>query len=471
MLPAMGVEQWPGGRRWKNVVLLSAAWACTATGLFLNVSSTTEASRIVHSDALSTLPVALFVMAAFFSVVPLARLSREHGRRAIYIPCAALAAVGAACSAVAAATQSFVLLCLGTVLQGFGFAVGNQLRFVATEFVSPASKPTAVAVVILGGFVASAGPEVGRLLRFAHPDGEFIASYLCLVCLYALQCVLLWAVELPALERQPAQAKAKAESESEEGEEGVALEAKSTPRGDAAATPAAGNVSREVAPAPPAPPLRAFLLSRKYAVPASAGALSFAIMASLMAATPLAMIHASHSFRQSVVAVTCHVLGMYLPALAAPHLTRLVGARALMVVGFTVLTGGGCLFLASTAVGVFVAATTLVGVGWALSYVAASSLIAAATLPAHARIVQAVTDMMVFGLVSVGLVCAGLLFAALGPTGFFVLWSAAAAAALLLSVHHAATATGAQSDERAKQAVHPGAKGGAGKALHAADEV
>ena len=103
-----------------------------------------------------------------------AGLGAEHvaGVVGFALGCAA-AMLGALLTALAVASASFWLLCLGTLVFGFYNAAGQYLRFAAVDLAAPGRQARALSLVLAGGrgtrfYEFGPAEVVGGLLRSAR---------------------------------------------------------------------------------------------------------------------------------------------------------------------------------------------------------------------------------------------------------------------------------------------------------------
>jgi hypothetical protein len=424
-----------------NVALLGLGWTFAAAGMFVQISATTLALAALRPGTpLATLAAACFLLTAAASLVPLSLLAARWGRLPVFFSATALAAGGAALqlgAAYAAArgrgaggssssstnggAAPFAMLIAGAALQGPSFATANNYRFSAAEFVdSPRLRPRAISgVVCCAALAAALGPEAALATAGAVSGVPNAGSYAYLVALYAAQAAAVLLVDWRLLrERQAARAQGGAAADARRRAEEAAplaaaadAEAGRAAGGDAplkaAAVPPPPPPPRPPLPPPaaatppPATPYRQLLLARDFVVASLCCAGAFAAMAAMMGATPLEIVGSGLGADVATKSVEAHVLAMYLPALVAGDVVRVLGVAPPLVGGFLVSMAGTLAFLGgdaappASAAPSFFAGMVLIGVGWSAAYVAASSLAAscyAAEPPARRLPVQAALD-------------------------------------------------------------------------------
>jgi MFS family permease len=165
-------------------------------------------------------------------------------------------------------------------------------------------------------------------------------------------------------------------------------------------------------------PLGAIARQREFVVAASAAAFAYGIMALLMTATPISMhTHDGHSVEETAFVLQSHVIGMYAPSFVTGMLVSRFGVGAMIVTGICANAACALLGLAGREVLHYWAALTLLGFGWNLLFVAATTLLARSYQPAERFRVQTVNDFLMFGVMAGGALGAGPLLAVLGWRG------------------------------------------------------
>ncbi|TDC52945.1 MFS transporter [Jiangella ureilytica] len=277
----------------------------------------------------------------------LASLMNRRGRRIGMAVGYLIGAAGAGLCVVAAATESFVLLVAGTVALGASSASTNVARYAATDLAPAARRATSLSLVV---WVATAGAVVGPLMvgpaatvasGFGLPPlaGPFLLDLACA----AVACLII----VTLLRPDPL------------------LLARST-----------------VAPARASSPSAAARTSRPsfdgVAPTVAALVLAHATMTAVMVMTPVQMHHDGATHTAVGAAISVHFLGMFAFAPLSGLLADRAGVRPALVVGGATLL----LSLVVSAGGLGSSDFThgsglfLLGLGWSVSTVAASSHIA-----------------------------------------------------------------------------------------------
>nr|WP_179519603.1 MFS transporter [Nocardioides perillae] len=377
----------------RTVAVLVLTQAVGAVGITIGIATAPLLARdLSGSESLAGLAQTAQVLGAAVAAYLLARLITRRGRRPGLLTGYAVGAGGAALAVVAAAVGSMALLLLGATLLGATTAANNGARYAATDLAEPRARGRALSVVVWATTVgAVAGPNltgpaaaVARWLGVPELAGPFV-----------LGCagMLLAAVLVGLLLRPDPLLLARA----------VAGHGAEPPAGTSW-----GRVRRVLAERPVV----------AVAVVGLSGA--HAAMIAVMVMTPLHMEHGGAELDLIGVVISIHVLGMFAFA-------PLVGAAADRWGRPQVLGAGGvvlglALVLCALApeggswqitVGLF-----LLGLGWSLATVSASTLLVDAT-PLDARAdVQGASD-LVMGLTAA--TAGGLAGLVVGLAGFPVL--------------------------------------------------
>ena len=328
--------------------------------------------ELAPQPELATLPMSTFIIGVALGspLAPylMARLGRNAGHRLGLV----IAATGSAFCLGALMQADFILYATGTTICGLGTAFQNQIRFTAAE-AAPAEQKGIVHswVLLCGLFAAIIGPALASLGKDLLPTGSFTGSFF--LFLLILLLVFLAFLFLPPLP--------------------VPHESEHSGRAQA------GEVLRRP----------------EFWLGASSGAVSFAVMTLLMAATPLQMTgmeHYSHSDTTSVI--QSHIVAMFLPGLFSGALLSMLGERRLMGLGLF-------LFLACLIPGYihesylhYWWSLVLLGVGWNFLFLAGSTVISRSFAGPERFAAQGLNDLVVFGSQTVASLAAGWLLYRVG---------------------------------------------------------
>ncbi len=358
----------------RPVWMLSATQALCMSGSFLFVLlGGIIGSHLAPSPALATLPVSVLIAGLAASVIPAGALIHRFGRRTVFAGSALQAAAGCILAGYAITEGSFLLFCTAAFLLGANNAVVMQYRFAATEYVDKAQASRAIAVVLCGALVAAwLGPELA--VRTAHlvPGAEYAGSFYAGTVLYVAAAVLLTRI----------------------------------PDSTAASL---------VDPTPPRR-LKEIAAQPVFRVAVLAALVSYTVMSFIMTATPISMhVVDGHDAVATARVIQVHLLGMYLPSLASGWIIAKFGDGPVIIAGTLLMAV--CVAIASFAghaVLHYGWALGVLGLGWNLLFIAATTMLTK-TYRAQERVqAQTLNDFLVFGAQAVASLLAGLAVTTLG---------------------------------------------------------
>ena len=322
-------------------------------------------------DELMTLPVFLFNLGLALSTLPAAFLMAKLGRKSAYIIASILGLVSATLSAMGILTQTFALFCAGTLVAGYYAAHVASYRFAVVEGVSKALAPKAISRVMIGGLAAAIiGPQVvvwtqdSLAVQYA---GSFIGQGL---------LVLLGLVVLTQIR-----------------------DAGPAPKGTQSQTDTR---------------LTDLLKRPRYAIAVAAGVVSYALMAFVMTAAPIAMVGHGHEVQDAALGIQWHVLAMFAPSFFTGKLMVRYGKAPITALGLVLIATAGLLALQGLELAHFWGALILLGVGWNFGFIGATALVAEAHTPEERGMAQGFNDFMIFSTVALGSFMAGVMLNASG---------------------------------------------------------
>ena len=307
----------------------------------------------------ATLPVSLYQLGLALSTLPAAWLMHRAGRRTAYLLGAVMGMLSGLVAAWGISQSDFMLFCLGTTLAGFYGACVQSYRFAAIDAVGdPARHAGAISRVMVGGLIAAViGPQVVIWTRDTLPMTPFAGSFYSQAALALLALPLLLLLRLP-----PAPPKAVAHG---------------------------------------ARDLSEIVRTPQFIVAATAGVVSYGLMAFLMTAAPMAMVGCGHSVGEAALGIQWHVLAMFAPSFVTGRLIAHFGKRRITALGLIMIAMAGGLALLGLELLHFWGALILLGVGWNFGFIGATALLTECYRPAERAKVQAFNDFLVFGTVAV----------------------------------------------------------------------
>ena len=338
----------------RDILLL----ACCQALLLVNNSGLITMNGLVgysltEVKTLATLGVTTYVIGSALSTMPLSMWMARVGRRRGFMTGALVNVVGCAIGSYALWLHSFALYCVATSIIGVYNAVGLQYRFAAAEVASTGDRARAISLVLAGGIAGGfVGPQAVRLARDAFPT-PFLGSFAILACVALVALAVQSQVHVP----KP--------------------------------TPAERQASGR--------PMRTVLRQPVFIVAVLAGSLGYGLMNLLMTATPIAMDICGLPFASAALVIQWHVCGMYAPGFFTGSLIRRFGVLNVILLGLAMMASCVAIALSGIAVGNFLLALALLGIGWNFMYIGGTTLLTESYQPGEKARVQGINDFVVFG--------------------------------------------------------------------------
>jgi MFS family permease len=296
----------------------------------------------------------------------------RHGRRAGFLLGTICGAVGGALSAQALIRGSFVTLVVGAAFTGIYQSFQGFFRFAAADTASAEFKPKAISWVMAGGLLSALiGPEIVRLAGSHFAPTPYAGAYAAIVVVNMIGAAVLTFLRIPTPPRRAA-------------DEGTGR------------------------------PLGVIFRQPKVVVAVACGMVAFAVMNLVMTSTPLAMVAAGYSADHAADVVRWHVFAMFAPSFFAGSLIARFGVSRVIAVGLVLLGGCAAIALSGADLHHFYVALVALGLGWNLSFVGATALLATTHTAEEQAKVQGCNDFLVFGLVSAASFSSGALLNASG---------------------------------------------------------
>ena len=341
------------------------------------------ATEVSGSEAWAGAVATASALGAAAISIPLARLAAARGRRISLATGALIAAGGSTLTVLSVGMGSFALLLVGFAMLGVGTAVGLQARFAATDNASASSRGRDLSIVVWSTVVgAVAGPNlfgpgvvIADWLQLPENTGSFIiaiAAQLLAAATYA------WGLRPDPL-----------------------LLARSRP-------------------VEPTGELAAGTVRQRGALIFAIGtiALSHASMVSVMAMTPVHLVHQGASLTIVGFTISLHVAGMFGLSPLFGWMSDRIGRLPTILIGQVMLlaalgiTGVGQDSTTAVTVGL-----VFIGLGWSASTVAASALVSDLATGAARLRVQGRADLTMNIAGAAGAALAGPVLALIGYAG------------------------------------------------------
>ena len=337
----------------RNTILLAATMAVfsAVVQLVAAVSSLTFV-LVTGVKGLLGLGPAIFLTASALTAVPAGRAMDRAGRKPVISVGFVLAAFGCCLTALATQIGSTVAVIAGFALMGAAGAIALLIRTAAGDMYPPERRARGISFVLFGSvFGAILGPAVfSPLFAGKHLEADALT-----VPWLAAGALALVALAITSLVRpDPKEIAEQLGAETTQG------------------------------PPAPAAPLRE-IVRRPGVIPAMVAALaSFSVMVSVMNLTGYMVVNHHHHTQSDVFPIIgAHVLGMYALVIVVGGLIDRIGRTTSLALGLAVM-GVSCagLLWVDSVLGTAVLLFGL-GLGWNLSFVAATAELADRTAPSE----------------------------------------------------------------------------------------
>ena len=363
----------------RNTVLLAVCLVTLSGVLQLATAVATITLVLVTGiESILGLGPAIFLSAGALAALPAGRLMDRYGRVPVIAGGFVVGVVGCVLTALGCVVDSALLVVLGFL--GVGGMNGAVLlsRTAVADMYPESRKARAISYVLFGAlFGAALGPLVFRPL-FAGKDLEldtlvipwFAAAAMCVVGLV------------------------------------VALSIRPDPRSIALELERAGRAPGALAEPVRAAPLGQIL--RRPGVPAAviAAIASLAVMASVMNLTGYIVVGHHHEQADVFTVISLHIVGMFGLVLFVGQLVDRVGRHRALVGGLVVMAVSTVMLAWVVEIAGMSLSLFLLGLGWNISYVAASAELVTHARPVERQGLVGFTD-MVGGLTAAGLALLG----------------------------------------------------------------
>ncbi|MGP3536027.1 MFS transporter [Microbacterium sp. RD1] len=344
------------------------------------------AANVSGDDSVAGLATAAVTFGTAVLAIPLAALARRRGRRISLTSGMLIALLGVLLVFAATGARSFPLLLAAFALIGAGQAANLQSRFAAIDLADDASRGRALSLVVwattigvvLGPNLVGPGEALGAQFALPTLTGPYVFTIVGQILAVVVYLVALRPDPLLLAQRLAIRSRHEA---------------------------AASGVAHEDRPG-----------VARYAIFAVAAA--HAVMVSVMAMTPVHLLHHGASLSVIGFTISLHVAGMYALSPVFGILADRLGRGATVLVGQTLLAAA----LVTAAAGAesmaaVTAALVLLGLGWSATTVAGSALLTEASGEGVRTRRQGISDFTMSMVGAVGAVWAGLVLGGIGYAG------------------------------------------------------
>jgi len=355
----------------RNAMVLAVAQALAGGNNTVIVSTASIAGAVLAPDkGLATLPITAMVLGMWLGTLPVGFLARRYGRRFALQTGSAFGVLSGLISYSAVMHGQFWLLLLGTFCGGLYAAAHNSYRFAAADTASDAYRPKVVSWVLAGGvFAAIIGPQLVIHTRDLLAPYIFAASYLGQSACALLAALVLVFVKIPPL----------------------------------------GKVRGEHVR-----PLLEIVRAPRFLVAVACGVAAYTMMNMVMTSAPLAMVGCGHSVTDATLGIQWHVLAMYAPSFVTGGLIARYGVERITGIGLGLIALTAGVGIAGITVAHFWSGLVLLGVGWNLAFIGATTMVTQCHRAEERNKVQAFNDFLIFGSMALGSFSSGQLLAQFG---------------------------------------------------------
>ena len=355
-----------------NLYALLSAINASVAPIVIALGGLTGAYLLSDDKSLATLPVSGFNVGVALMAGPASLLMFRIGRQKGFMAGAMLGVVGVSIAGIAILQHSFLWFCVGLALTGGANSFVQQYRFAASDFVDDALKAQAISRVLIGGIAAAiVGPQIvlhNKDLLYPIPfAGAFLSGA-------GLFCIGLLIMTLLPNERSE----------------------KRTP------VDVEGRTKQE------------FLRDPTFLTAVLCGTSSYALMAFVMTAAPLAMVGCGFEVSDAAIGIQWHVLAMFVPSLFTGKLIRRFGTLPIIATGLVTLMACSAVALSGISIEHFYLALILLGLGWNFGFIGSTALLTE-TYQAHEKhTAQGLNDTILFGFVAFGSLSSGVAYEMVG---------------------------------------------------------
>jgi predicted MFS family arabinose efflux permease len=338
----------------RNAIVLAVAQALAGGNNTVIVSTASIVGAVLAPDkGLATLPVTAMVFGMWLGTLPLGVLARHFGRRFALQCGSAFGILSGLISYAAVMSGHFSLLLVGTFCGGLYAAAHQSYRFAAADTASDAYRPKVVSWVLAGGiFAAVIGPQLVIFTKDLLSPYLFAASYLGQSACALAAAFVLQFVKVPPL------------------------------------APSRHDRAR---------PLGEIARSSRFIVAVACGMASYGMMNMVMPSAPLAMVGCGHTVTEATLGIQWHVLAMYAPSFITGSLVARFGVERITGIGLALIAAAAAVNIAGLTVAHFWGALVLLGAGWNLSFIGATTMVTQCHRPRERNKVQAFNDFLIFG--------------------------------------------------------------------------
>ena len=349
----------------KNVWILTACQSLfMSLSVFMVFVAGIIGSELAPTKSLSTLPVATIVVGTALSVIPVIRLMSIFGRKKVFLSSCIYSILLIGLCIFSISKEIFFLFSFASFCLGATVATMMQFRFAAIESVALEQRPSATAVVLLGGLISAfLGTEIAAIGKDFF-ETDFVGSFMLLVLLFVFAFILMIFFE-PAVEFKEEVDKSKR-------------------------------------------PLTDIIQQGSFIVAVSAATTGYVVMSFIMTATPVSMhVMDGHSLHHTKLVLQSHVIAMFLPSLFTAYIVKYIGLTRMMLLGILLLFISVFIAFISHALINYWWSLILLGLGWNFLFIGGTNLLPKAYNENEKFKVQSINDFLIFGFQAFAALSAG----------------------------------------------------------------
>ena len=351
--------------------LLSAITAAVAP-IVISLGGLAGAYLLADDKSLATLPVSGFNVGIALMAGPASWLMFKVGRQRGFMAGAILGFFGVSIASTAILSHSFIWFCAGLILTGGANSFVQQYRFAASDFVDDTLKSQAISRVLMGGIASAViGPQIvlhNKDLLYPTP---FAGAFLSGAGLFIIGLLVMTLLPKQIPQKQKL-------------------------------TRTDGRTKREFARDP------------TFITAVLCGTSSYALMAFVMTAAPLAMVGCGFDVSNAVLGIQWHVLAMFIPSLFTGRLISRFGKLPIIAAGFIILMVCSAVALSGISIEHFYAVLILLGLGWNFGFIGSTALLTETYQDHEKHTAQGLNDTILFTSVALGSLSSGVAYELLG---------------------------------------------------------
>jgi len=360
----------------KIILLLSICFAFSASTSSLTVSASSLVGfEISKNKALATLPLSLHLIGTMLAGFPASLLMKRVGRKHGFIIGTLIGSCGLITASLSIILKNFTFFCFSTFCLGILSGFTQLYRFAAVDVAKKEYRTKAISFVMLGGIIAGfLGPTAASKGEYFISDAPFAGSYAVMILFHLFIISILFLIQLP----KPSFEEQKVRNRT----------------------------------------LKTIFIQPKFLLAVITSMMSYAVMAMVMTATPLAMTeYCGYPFRDAAFVIQWHVVGMFAPSFFTGSLINRFGAISIIISGILLNLLSIVINLAGTNILNFWSSLIFLGIGWNFMFVAGTNMLTESYYPEEKAIVQGVNDFLVFGSAAIFSLISGILQTSIGWEG------------------------------------------------------